>query len=101
MRCANGDLRVLDTAQVGLRARLNFNIPALDLGKTLVHAQNIAGKQRCLFAARACLNFHNDVTPVVRVVRQQDLPEIISAAIPLLFQRSRLSLHVARLRVEL
>jgi len=49
----------------------HFQLPALALGKTAVHAEQIAGKQRRLVAARAGPDFHNGVAPIHFVLGDQ------------------------------
>ena len=60
-------------AELRLARRQHFNLPALTLGKTRIHAEQVAGKQRRLVAAGAGADFQQHAALVVGVLRQQQL----------------------------
>ena len=74
---ANGDLHVLDAAELGGVLGLHGDGPAALLGVPQIHAQQVAGEQRCLLAARTGLDLHDDVPGVIGVARDQRVPQLL------------------------
>ena len=63
----------LIAAQAGDGGVQDLGLPAAPFGVTLVHPEQVAGEQRGLLAALARLDLQDDVTPVVRVPRHEQL----------------------------
>ena len=68
---ADGDLHVLDAAELGGVLGLHVHAPATLLGVTGVHAQQVAGEQCGFLAAGAGLDLHDGVARIIRVTRDQ------------------------------
>ena len=68
---ANGDLHVLDAAELGGVLGLHGDGPAALLSVSQIHAQQVAGEQCGFFAAGAGLDLHDGVARVIRVARDQ------------------------------
>ena len=63
--------RFLVAADVGRAGRDQLEPPALHFGEALVHAEQVAGEQRRLVAARAGANLEHRRALVGRIARQQ------------------------------
>ena len=75
------------------RARRNdLDLPALALGKTRVHAKEVAGKQRRLVATGSGANFQKNVALVVGVLGQQQALQLALDLRQTLFGRRHLGL---------
>lgn len=80
------DLDVLVAAQLGLGGVDDLGLPADALGVAQVHAQQVAGEQRRLVAARARLDLQDDVLVVTRVARHQQQAQFLGQLLALLLQ---------------
>ena len=67
----DGNLHVLDAAELGGVLGLNVHAPAALLGVAGVHTQQITGKQCSFLAAGAGLDFHNGVSRIIRITRNK------------------------------
>ena len=80
----------------------DLDLPALLGGEAFVHAEQIAGKQGGLVAARAGADFDDDVAIVHRVLGQQrDLELLFQRGASLLQRRLLRRRHLTHLRVGL
>src|SRR5256885_7354981 len=72
------DLRdhFLVAAELGGALRDDLGLPALPLGVTRVHAEQVGGEERRLVAAGAGADLEEDIALVVRVPGQQRLLQI-------------------------
>ena len=57
-----------------MRGIQHLDTPALFLRELAVHAEQFIGEQRRFFAAGAGANFEHDVLLIVRILRDQQLP---------------------------
>ena len=76
----------LDAARAALAARHDLELPALALGVTAVHAEEIGGEERGFVAARAGADFENDVLVVVWVFRHEQEAKLAEQRVALLGQ---------------
>ena len=76
----HGDLDVLVAAELGLGGVDDLGLPADPLGVAQVHAQQVAGEQRRLVAARARLDLEDDVLVVAGVARDEQKAELLGRA---------------------
>ena len=80
----------------------DFQPPALALAVFGVHAEEVAGKERCLIAARASSDFQDGVAAVLRVGGdEQEFDFLLQLRATCLALVQFLAGHVAHLRVRL
>ena len=82
----HGDLDVLVAAELGLGGVDDLGLPADALGVAQVHAQQVAGEQGGLVAARAGLDLEDDVLVVAGVARDEQQPQLLGELLALLLQ---------------
>ena len=91
---ANGKLHVFDATQLGGVFALHGDRPATLFRISHVHAQQIARKKRRFLAASARLDFHDRVTRIIGIARNQ-------RGTQLLLRRWKLALQTFRLFREI
>jgi hypothetical protein len=71
-RSLDGELHILDAAQITRGLLDDLGLPLLALGVVQVHAKQVRREQRRLGTALAHLDLHDHVAAVVRVARDQE-----------------------------
>ena len=86
----NSNLGVLVTTHVGAGRRDDLSLPALVLGITHVHAQQVTSEQSRLVTTGTSLHLKNDVTAIIRVTRNQQAAQLLLSNLQLLLQAGNL-----------
>ena len=98
---ADRELYVFDATELGRVLALHSHAPPALFGVARVHAQQVAGEQRGLFAASAGLDLHDHVARIVRVARDQRRAQAFLRGGQLVFQPFRLGGEVGVVRGHL
>ena len=78
----------------------DLHLPAARFCVTGVHAEQIAGKQRCFIAAGSGAHFHEGVTLVIRIFRQKENLQLLLQLVAFFFGVTQLFLrHFAHFRI--
>ena len=80
----------LEAADGAFARRNHLDLPALQRGEALIHAEQVAGEQRGLVAAGAGADFEHDAALVHRVLRQQRDADLLLQRHALLLERGPL-----------
>ena len=71
VRAADDEIDLPDAAEFGLAAVDDLHREALPLGVHFIHSEKIGGKKGTFLSADAAADLHDDIFPVVRILRQQ------------------------------
>src|SRR6266568_817809 len=82
-RPPGGEDRLLQPAEVPLGEGNDFDLPALPLGKSGVHAEQLRGEQRRLVPPGAGADFHDRIAVVQRIARREQLGELVAEPLDL------------------
>ena len=80
VRATYDEIDLPDAAELGLAAVDDLHREALPFGVHFIHSEKIGGKKGTFLSADAAADLHDDVFPVVRVLRQQEDLQLLRRA---------------------